>query len=722
MFVYIRLTLYVVLMTNIVLCQTDIGGQADKEISLSPIEDTVINSLLRIVDNKFDSLSGRITSLERSVSSLQYYNIRQFRQVSNHLMAVDTILQATHTQVGQVDIQSRGVKVEINALKQKIDGFQQANSGMHEAMEQYVALLDAKIVDQVNGLHGSLQEFFHAQSAVENITENEINCETVLQVVEEKFDLLLNKTESISENLTCTRDENSDTKEEEESRKAIVRVISTLNDNVVQSLKFHRHSGNLIERVVAVAENVQNEQELLRSDVKDLANSHNFSVQPTPFPVCSCPSIDVDKTPTHNGTEPSPIIQEILENMKELSENSTGLVDLLSEIAQLSRVSLKSTVLQLGSEISNLQGVSQEKPIDKHFTDRGHFIPDYLALDLESLLNKTEGIFQIAEAVAANTGWIPHIFHNLMFVESQVNKTLSMSQELVSRLLKLTLHVVDNMITSNDRGRKSYILDTLISPIPAPPTHTSTVGRGTDTLNKTNKVFTDLLISIHRTSNRISRILPGLTRLVGEPEPYITLMDGDRDNEGRVEIYFNGRWGSICDDLGHTEATYICRRLGYTGGVVVAGGQFGAGEGVRWRLNVTCLYEQWCDAVSPMPLSESCDHESDFSVICDHMVRLSVTVATDDVLRNLGSVQIHNNGAWIPVCAQNWGHNETIVACKQLGFQQGASLDPQNITTTEPETWMQNTKCNGNENRLSACQHEFSGSCANNTIATIVCD
>ena len=35
---------------------------------------------------------------------------------------------------------------------------------------------------------------------------------------------------------------------------------------------------------------------------------------------------------------------------------------------------------------------------------------------------------------------------------------------------------------------------------------------------------------------------------------------------GRVQIYFNSRWGNICDDsqFGITEATVVCHQLGYS--------------------------------------------------------------------------------------------------------------------------------------------------------------
>lgn len=43
-------------------------------------------------------------------------------------------------------------------------------------------------------------------------------------------------------------------------------------------------------------------------------------------------------------------------------------------------------------------------------------------------------------------------------------------------------------------------------------------------------------------------------------------MGGQFDYEGRVEIYYNSEWGTVCDDHWTTnEADTVCRELGFPG-------------------------------------------------------------------------------------------------------------------------------------------------------------
>ena len=44
----------------------------------------------------------------------------------------------------------------------------------------------------------------------------------------------------------------------------------------------------------------------------------------------------------------------------------------------------------------------------------------------------------------------------------------------------------------------------------------------------------------------------------------IRLQRGSYSNQGRVEVFCNGQWGTICDDgFGYADARTICKQLGY---------------------------------------------------------------------------------------------------------------------------------------------------------------
>ena len=65
---------------------------------------------------------------------------------------------------------------------------------------------------------------------------------------------------------------------------------------------------------------------------------------------------------------------------------------------------------------------------------------------------------------------------------------------------------------------------------------------------------------------------------------------GDNKLEGRVEILYQGIWGTVCDDgWDDSDATVVCRELGYLHGNATRQPLFGSGSAPVWLSKVGCL-------------------------------------------------------------------------------------------------------------------------------------
>ncbi|XP_057602350.1 macrophage receptor MARCO [Hippopotamus amphibius kiboko] len=100
-------------------------------------------------------------------------------------------------------------------------------------------------------------------------------------------------------------------------------------------------------------------------------------------------------------------------------------------------------------------------------------------------------------------------------------------------------------------------------------------------------------------------------------EPMVAVRIAGSRNRGRAEVYYNGVWGTICDDdWEDVDATVFCRMLGYTSGTAVY--NVGAGTGTIWLDNVGCQGSEsslWNCSKNNWG-THNCNHNEDAGVNC----------------------------------------------------------------------------------------------------------
>ena len=96
------------------------------------------------------------------------------------------------------------------------------------------------------------------------------------------------------------------------------------------------------------------------------------------------------------------------------------------------------------------------------------------------------------------------------------------------------------------------------------------------------------------------------------------------DGTGRVEIFYNETWGTICDDSWDIhDASVVCRQLGYRYVVsIIPGHQLSDGTGQIWLDDVACTgKEQNLSSCNHNGWgTHNCGHHSDAGVNCSSTV------------------------------------------------------------------------------------------------------
>ncbi|XP_022091235.1 scavenger receptor cysteine-rich domain superfamily protein-like [Acanthaster planci] len=206
----------------------------------------------------------------------------------------------------------------------------------------------------------------------------------------------------------------------------------------------------------------------------------------------------------------------------------------------------------------------------------------------------------------------------------------------------------------------------------------------------------------------------------------IRLVGGHGPMEGRVEIFHNGTWGSICDSSwSFQDAVVVCKQLGgYAAQEATRGAQYGGGLGPIHMSNVKCAGTEGTLEQCPNSgwgVVGECTHSNDAGVICTPAVRL-----VDGNSYIEGRVEVFNNGQWGSICPESWDAKDAAVACRQLGnypLSEDDCCQPQGVGQGGAGVVLDGVDCVGNETRLQDCLHKPWGNveCAGGQAAGAKC-
>ncbi|XP_071375300.1 scavenger receptor cysteine-rich domain-containing protein DMBT1-like [Centroberyx affinis] len=205
----------------------------------------------------------------------------------------------------------------------------------------------------------------------------------------------------------------------------------------------------------------------------------------------------------------------------------------------------------------------------------------------------------------------------------------------------------------------------------------------------------------------------------------VRLVNGTDSCSGRVEVYYDGRWGTVCDDDWDTDdAQVVCKELGCGRALGVKHrAHYGEGSGDIWMSDVKCsgVEESLALCLHSDSAAHSCGHNQDAGVFCSESVKVRLVNGTN---RCSGRVEVYYNGQWGTVCSNDWDINDAEVVCRQLRC--GKALDFKNqafFGEGSGEIWMSGVNCSGDEDSVAYCRHIRAGShsCSHDADAGVVC-